>query len=54
MKIQKFYEATTETTPVEEMNEIVVGYDLSRVLEKIIEKDPLKVIKITYNVTIEY
>lgn len=54
MKIQKYFEASTESTPMNEIEEAINGYDLNRQLEKIIENDPTKVIKITYNVTVEY
>lgn len=54
MKIQKYFEASTESTPMNEIEEAINSYDLNRQLEKIIENDPTKVIKITYNATIEY
>lgn len=54
MKIQKSFEASTENTPMNEIKDFVINYELSRLLENIVENEPTRIVKINWNVSIEY
>lgn len=53
MKIQKLFEATTETTPMNEILDSLYQYETTRLLERVIENEPTKVIKVKYTLEIE-
>lgn len=54
MKIKKIFEGSTETTPLSEITEALYMYDIMRQLERAVENEPTKEIKVKFEIEIEY
>lgn len=54
MKVNKYCEATTEDTPLNEIQEMISTYELSRLLEKIIENEPTKTLSVKISIELLY
>lgn len=54
MKIKKFFEGTTTTTPLNEITEVMYMYDMIRQLETAVANEPTKEIKVKFEIEIEY